>query len=298
MLNKDDEAIAYAITRMPATYGATKTACSQIVEILNLIKNEKMNLNNFKTLIDIGAGTGAATLAINEFFNLEKITCFEREEAMIKLGKTLLAASSYQGIKNTNWIKLDLNNLLEKEVEFNESADIVISSYMLNEFAEEKLLRIVEKMWKMTGKLLIIVDPGTPKDHKRLLKIKDCLSELGGNILAPCTCDKECGLPETDWCHFSCRIERTKLQKEAKMANVPYEDEKFTYLAVLKFNENIDFGNFSRIIRHPVIRNNMVEVKLCSKCGITNKIFTKKDKELYKIIRKSKVGDIINNDSI
>ena len=302
LLNQNDEAIAYAIARMPATYAATSTVCSQVFEIIER-KNSKAK-ENFKTLIDVGAGTGSATLSISEQLNLEKITCLEREAAMIDLGKTLLSESLNMIVKNASWKNIDISDYIHSDrsttkkddKENNETllkADIVISSYMLNEFAEENILKIVNVLWRMTNDVLIIVEPGTPNDYKRLMKVKDYLIENGGNVIAPCICEKKCNLPLNDWCNFTCRVERTKLQKEVKCGNVPFEDEKFMYLAVSKNDYNSEKDKIARIIRHPIIKSGMVEVKLCLNEQIINKTYTKKDKEIYKKIRKVKVGDII-----
>ena len=292
LLNQDNEAIAYAIARMPATYSATSVACMHTFEILNIINEEK-----YKTLIDVGAGTGAATLAISEHLDLENILCLEREEAMMSLGKVLLAESENPIVKNIKWEKFDINeyqfNDNQSSNEEKKNADIVITSYMLNEFDENKVLEVVDKLWIMTNKVLIIVEPGTPKDYKRIMKIKEYLVDKGGSIIAPCTTSGKCELPENDWCNFSCRVERTKLQKDVKLGDVPYEDEKFTYLAISKKSVNVEEENIARIIRHPIIKTNIVEVKLCQNGNIINKTYTKKDKEMYKRMRKAKVGTVL-----
>lgn len=298
LLNQDNEAIAYAIARMPATYSATSMACIHTFEILNRISEEKYN-----TLIDVGAGTGAASLAISEQVDLEGILCLEREDVMMSLGKILLAESENEVVKNAKWEKFDINDYQFDDKRLsggeNKNADIVITSYMLNEFNEDKVLEIVEKLWAMTNKVLIIVEPGTPKDYKRIMKIKEYLTIHGGMVIAPCTNCSKCDLPENDWCNFSCRVERTKMQKDAKLGDAPYEDEKFTYLAIAKFKEK-EKNNFEaqnadivRIIRHPIIKTNMVEVKLCQNGNIINKTYTKKDKEMYKKTRKARVGMIL-----
>ncbi len=296
LLNKEKEAIAYSIARMPATYGAVKVASMQMLELIKL--------DNIRSLIDVGAGTGAATLALvenlQECNNIEQITCLEREDAMIKIGKSLYTETTNDVLKKADWVKFDINQVIisqEKKDEIkknkeNLQADIVVTSYMLNEFADDKVLEVVDKLWEMTCKVLLIVDPGTPKDHKRLIMIKNYLAKKGGTIIAPCTCNTGCPLNENDWCHFVCRVERTKLQKQVKNGDVPYEDEKFTYLAVSK--EKIEsVKNLSRVIRHPITRSNMVEIKLCLNGEIVNKIYTKKDKELYKQAKKAKVGDLL-----
>ena len=56
LLTEQDEAISYAISRMPATYASVYSAVQHTIENYN---------ENLETLLDIGAGTGAATWAIN-----------------------------------------------------------------------------------------------------------------------------------------------------------------------------------------------------------------------------------------
>jgi len=293
LLNKSNEAIAYAIARMPATYVATMTAFKQILT-KNKLK-ENLNLNEFETVIDVGAGTGSATLAICEMFTPKKVICLEKEDVMIELGSKLLSESENKVVKNVDWKKFDIMDA--SKINFcQKKADVVVTSYMLNEFGDGDVLKVVDSLWQMTEKLLVIIDPGTPKDYERLIKIKEFLENNGGFIIAPCTTCEKCGLPETDWCNFSCRVERTKLQKDVKLGTVPYEDEKFTYLAVSKIKYDEKNEKIARIIRHPLIKSNMVEVKLCLEGKIYNKIYTKKDKEIYKLVRKAKVGDVINVD--
>ena len=81
LVTKKSEAIAYAIARMPATYCAVYTALSQT------LKKYKHNINS---VLDVGAGTGAATWAITNLIDVEQITCFEREAEMRKVGKQLM----------------------------------------------------------------------------------------------------------------------------------------------------------------------------------------------------------------
>ena len=37
-----------------------------------------------------------------------------------------------------------------------------------------------------------------------------------------------------DWCHFTCRVARSRLHKLLKGGEAPYEDEKFAFLAVAR----------------------------------------------------------------
>ena len=110
LLTEQDEAISYAISRMPATYSAVYSAVQHTLENYN---------EDLETLLDIGAGTGAATWAINELIQIKQAKCFEREDSMINIGKHLMNNTELDGIE---WKKY---NILQDEIE--EKADIVIT---------------------------------------------------------------------------------------------------------------------------------------------------------------------------
>ena len=88
LLSSEIDVVAYANARMPATYGAVHTAFSKVVEHLDEIQ--------LKTLVDIGAGTGAATWAVSDFIEFEKITCIEREKNMMDFGKNLMQSTKLE----------------------------------------------------------------------------------------------------------------------------------------------------------------------------------------------------------
>ena len=275
LLKNEDEAIAYAISRMPATYGAVYDALKNLLEIYN---------PTIKTMADIGAGTGSATIAVNELLDVDKIECFERENSMQKVGKMIF--ENYNNLsEKTNWNKLDICS-----DDITEQYDLVVTSYMLNEISDEQKYIIIEKLWKISNKILLIVEPGTMQGYKNIINAKKKLIDLGGNIIAPCR-NNECKLPKDDWCSFSCRVQRTKIHKELKDGNVPYEDEKYMYFAVSKEDFNRD--NRKRILRHPMIYSGFVKLKVCGEEEIDEITISKKDKEKFKIARKSKAGDLI-----
>lgn len=275
LLNKKEEAISYMISRMPATYCAIYTAIQKTME------NYEGKLN---TSIDIGAGTGSATWALNEIINLEQNTCLEREDVMLELGKQLMTNSS---IKAT-WKKFDI---LKDELQ--ENADIVITSYMINELPENERKQVIEKIWNITNKVLIIIEPGTPNGFKNILTARNLLIEKGANILAPCVHKGKCEIKEDDWCGFSARVARSGLHRLAKKGELSYEDEKFSYIAFSKDDTNI---KGERILRHPQIGKGFIKIKTCSQKGIEEKVITKKQGEIYKKLKKQNAGDLINND--
>ena len=83
LLSSEIDVIAYANARMPATYSAVYTAFEKSFKYINEYK--------LKSLLDVGAGTGAATWAISDFIDFEKITCLEKEKSMLAFGEKLMS---------------------------------------------------------------------------------------------------------------------------------------------------------------------------------------------------------------
>lgn len=275
LVSSDLDSQAYSVYRMPSTYEACYNVFNQISKIIPD--------TNFDTLLDVGSGTGASTLACIQNFSFNKVMCYERELSMINCAKTLL--SDYVKEFNINWEQKDL---LKSDLKDN--FDMIISSYVLNEFDDANRLATVKKLWNLTKKIFIVIEPGTTEGYRQIKQIRETLIKEGAYIVAPCTHSNECPLSKDDWCNFSCRVPRTKLMKQIKNAEVPYEDEKYCYMAFSKQQYEI---TGDRIIRHPYYRPKVVEMEICNKDGIKKIVITKKDKEYYREARNAQIGDII-----
>ena len=273
MLTNKDEALSYAISRMPSTYCAIYSTIQQALKNFN---------DPITTCLDVGAGTGAATWAIKQLIKVEKCTCLEREQVMIEIGKKLMQDAQ---LENVEWKKFDILN-----ESITETADLVITSYMINELPEQEKEKIIKKLWDATSKILIIIEPGTPAGFKNILNARELLIKNGAYIMAPCTHQYKCPISKDDWCSFYIRVDRSGLQRKAKKGELGYEDEKFSYIA---FSKNPIQQNGLRILRHPQINQGHVKVKVCTENGIVEKTYSKKDGEIYKKIRKFDAGDII-----
>ncbi len=276
LLTKDKEALVYSLMRMPATFGAVAAALGQICEVSDFVP---------RSLLDAGAGTGAGSWAANSFFNLDKITCLEREGAMENVGKAFMRESDEPALNSAEWIHTDLSENFGGKY----PSDLVIASYVLNEMSTEDRMKTVEKLWENTKQVLLIVEPGTPVGFKNIREIRDYLLEQGAYMMAPCPHSAHCHIKEYDWCHFTCRVQRGKLHRLVKAADVPYEDEKFSYVAFCRME--CQTSN-TRIMRHPVIEKGRVRLTLCTEDrGIIEETVTKKDGEQYKKAKKSACGD-------
>ena len=87
LLTKESEAAAYAAARMPATYAAAQAALEEALAASGM---------EIHSLVDCGAGTGAATWAAAGLLDLERIICLEREEAMRAVGSSAADARGSQ----------------------------------------------------------------------------------------------------------------------------------------------------------------------------------------------------------
>ena len=104
----------------------------------------------------------------------------------------------------------------------------------MNEMAKKDRQFVLDSFWNSTAKMLLIVEPGTPAGFSVLRDSREYLLSKGAHIVAPCPHESACRLAEDDWCHFTCRVQRSKIHKMLKDADVPYEDEKYSYMAFVK----------------------------------------------------------------
>ena len=287
-IQNDIEALAYAISRMPATYGAVHSA---IKYTLDEIDNQSID-----SVVDIGAGTGAAVWATDELIDLDSvdsIVCVEYDSHMRNLGKALMANAS-EPFKSAKWESLNIVDIGES-MPF--QADLIIASYIMNELDENIQLKIAEKLWCAAKKMLIFVETGTPDGYRLINKIRTKLLEQNAKIIAPCFHQNMCPVAEkeSNWCHFTCRVQRNRLHKLAKGGDAPYEDEKYTYLALAKSYKSCEnSANYGRILRHPQINKGHVRLDLCTKDGLKQAMYSKRDGDVYKSARKLNCGDKIN----
>lgn len=253
--------LAYLATRFPATYAAVQEVCKQLPKV--------------NTLLDLGAGPATATLALLDLFPQVTSTLVEKSPDAIALGKQLLEGHT--------WICQDM-----KEMKEFLAADLCILSYSLGEI--KPIGTFLERLWKGDIDTIAIIEPGTPAGYQTILEARDRFILLGAKILAPCPHAKQCPLKGNDWCHFTTRLERTKLHRLLKEGSLGYEDEKFSYLIVSKTKTH---PNGSRILRHPFKGSGFVRLNLCTQEGTNvEKIISRKDKDFYRKSRDAKWGDL------
>lgn len=157
ILNTKLQVLAYSIMRMPATYAANTKVLEYVFR--------KVNKEEVKNIIDIGAGVGTSAWAILQYINNPNILCIEKQKDMQELGMHIM--DGIEELKNVYWENLDIINSNIKR-----TADLVICSYAINEIPKEKRIDIVNKIIELSDNLAIIIEPGTPAGFENIKLIK------------------------------------------------------------------------------------------------------------------------------
>ncbi|BCG74325.1 methyltransferase type 11 [Mesorhizobium sp. 113-1-2] len=266
---------AYLATRLPATYAAVHAS----LDALNEARPEFAP----KTLLDVGAGPGTVLWATSALWpDLEQAVLLEASAAVRKVGETLAAdAITARTVWQAGDVTIDLAEL--------QPADLVTCAYVLDEIVPASLPKMVDRLWQLTTDTLLIVEPGTPAGWQRILAVRRQLVEAGAHLLAPCPHAAPCPLTPPDWCHFSRRVARSRLHRLAKDAEVPWEDEKFIYVAA---SRRPAASHAARVIAPPKSGSGKVLLKLCQEDGTaTEQLFTKRDGADFKLARRLDWGD-------
>ncbi len=215
------DATAYVLARLPATYAADLRAFVETAVIAPDFAP--------RSLLDAGAGPGGAGWAALEAWpGIAEATLLDSNRAFLEMAQTL-AAEAPAALRDAARIRGDLTR-----PDAWPAADLVVASYALAEIAPANLATTVAALWASTLGVLALVEPGTPDGWGRILAARDQLIAAGAEVLAPCPHAAACPLDAPDWCHFSRRLPRSRDHRLAKGAEVPFEDEKFIYLAVAR----------------------------------------------------------------
>jgi ribosomal protein RSM22 (predicted rRNA methylase) len=260
------DALAYVAVRMPATYAAIRASFDAIAEARPDFAP--------KTMLDIGAGPATALWAAAECWPaLDDALLVEPSAVLRACGEELAAEAQ---LPNMTWC---ITNVASDAID-GAPGDLVTLAYVLNELAPEVRKSALQRLWRLTGDTLVIVEPGTPAGWQRILTARRELIESGAHVIAPCPHTHECPLQAPDWCHFAKRVARSRLHRQAKGADVPWEDEKFSYVAV---SRNPAPATGARVIARPRKASGRVTLKLCRPDGSAgDQLFSRRDGDLFK----------------
>jgi len=266
-LGAAERTAAYLVTRMPATYAAALAALGEL--------RARLAGTTIESVMDVGAGTGAASLAARQCWgNAVSVTMVERDGAFIEAARQWLPDA-----------RVAADDLMR--VQSLPPHDLVVASYSVGELGRP----MAGLLWKAARVALVVVEPGTPRGYSLCLAIRDELLNAGAHIAAPCPAALECPLHAPDWCHFAARVERSSLHRRIKDAELGYEDEKFSYVALTREPAPLPRA---RVIGRPRHAPGLIELQTCTPAGARSEQVRKADREAYRMARRAAWGDALS----
>jgi ribosomal protein RSM22 (predicted rRNA methylase) len=254
---------AYMVTRMPATFAAAWQVLAEV--------RARLQAAPIASVLDVGAGTGAASLAARHWFPDAAITLLERDGAFAEAARECLPGASLRSEDAARLAAFPPH-------------DLVVAAYSLNELPPE----VAARLWSAARVALVAIEPGTPAGFARIREIRGQLLGRGARMIAPCPAETPCPLVSPDWCHFAARVERSSLHRRVKDAGLNYEDEKFSYVALAHQAVPLAAG---RIVRRPDHRPGLVALEICRAGGIGAERVSRGDRPAFRAARGAAWGD-------
>src|SRR5215469_14023088 len=186
---------AYAAYRMPATAAAAALALQQT----------RLSLPQWTpaTLLDFGAGTGSmAWAAAVQLPSITAMTLLEQSAEAMRLGHAILAATELPALRTARWRNWQLTGGEgPSDRSAGLAADLATASYVLGELTQPQQAALVGLALSAAPAVLLI-EPGTPAGHRRILAARGQLLAAGYLPAAPCPHEFHCPLQTAgDWCH-------------------------------------------------------------------------------------------------
>jgi ribosomal protein RSM22 (predicted rRNA methylase) len=269
---------AYLVTRMPATYAAARAV---LRETHRLLGDRKMS-----SVLDVGAGSGAAALAALEEYPEATLTLADRGRALLEAAK--------QWLPQARLLAEDVTRLLTIEAH-----DLVILAYSAGEIGVSSLARL----WQAARVAFVLIEPGTPRGFAFVRAVRSKLLAEGAHMIAPCPFAGICPMVDPNWCHFGARVERSSLHRRIKGGMLGYEDEKYSYVALAR--EPVELvaariiGRPRQIARRSPNQPKWIELETCTPDGLKTGRVTKRDRDRYRAARHADWGspwDMMNGD--
>lgn len=313
------DAAAYLTTRMPATYAAARFALGELAAAVPSLEPV--------SLLDVGAGTGAATWAAWDTWpSLERAELRDYSAPALAAAERLLRASGLA-------VETHLGDAARPtpthaapapERRPDESAtpgpatptstaseptaprpappapaldvdvDVALTAYVLSELTEAQRAAVVATLTARARDAVVIVEPGTPAGYRRILAVRDALLAAGWTLAGPCPHALACPVAsrEGDWCHAAVRLPRTREHRVAKGGELSYEDEKLAWVAAVRDPARHPVRHDARVLRHPATHPGHVRLELCTPSGErVERTVSKRDKAAFRAARKVEWGE-------
>ena len=267
---------AYLTARMPATFAAIRTALAWVRECAPGFEP--------RSVLDFGAGPGTASWAAIEVWpGITSVTMSDINPRFIESARMLAERSEHDALRRASFDDPGSESHQQRH-------DLVISGYVMSELQQPMAGSLVARLWNRCGGILLIVEPGTPTAFKRILTVRESLIAEDAMIAAPCPGNWACPMQRDEWCHFAVRLPRSRDHMRAKKAIVPYEDEKFSYVAAARARVSLAPA-YARIVTPVETNKSGARLRLCDAGRIAEVQVPRRDRAVYRTTARKKWGD-------
>lgn len=270
-----DAAMAYLMARLPATYAAVERSLAELMRASPDFAPA--------SILDLGCGPGTAGLAaLDAYPDAERLLGIDHNARFLALASRLAAAAGQDFRRDIQFQPGEIAGAFPAD-----PADLVLASYALVEIDEAVIPALTRRFWELTAGVLVLVEPGSRAGFARLRSARATLIAAGAQILAPCTHNGSCAMSDSDWCHFSVRLARSREHLAVKSAAVPYEDEKFSYLIAARQGAPAFDSRILAPVHHGKAGHRL---RLCSSAGVQDATIGAREPR-FKAARKWQWGD-------
>lgn len=283
------DASAYALTRLPATFAAARFAFEELSRAVPGLAP--------RTLLDVGAGTGAATAAAwSTWGSLDAATLEDYSAPALALAREVLAVTDLDVTTTLASIGRRRTSTTDAGADGDgPTADVAVAGYVLSEIDDAARRALVDRLTAGARDAVVVIEPGTPAGFRRVLEVRAELLRRGWRVAAPCPHEQACPVAarEGDWCHAAVRLPRTREHRAAKGGERGFEDEKFSWVAALAPTSGLTIARpAGRVLRHPETRPGHIRLELCAPDGEVEQVtVTKRDRDAFRAARKIEWGE-------
>ncbi|XP_052249185.1 methyltransferase-like protein 17, mitochondrial isoform X2 [Dreissena polymorpha] len=226
-------------------YLATRLAVN--FRVLHQIFHEMKKLDtNFapSAVLNVGSGVGSAIWAGNTIWgeSVLEYYCVDPSNAMNDMARELLAYDRKNPLKLA--VKgVNFRQFIPSDKHKQNKFPLVVSAYaLLEQTSRSKRLELVEDLWNLTDKYLVLVELGTKAGYHLIMEARDTVLQFGtydstkaGHVFAPCMHDEAC--PKLTYnllqCNFTVEYKALQLDVDRGQGSST-QSERYSYVVLKK----------------------------------------------------------------
>lgn len=277
VVKADDDALAYAAARMPATFAA-------MVHALGALGEAAVDVQPV-SLLDAGCGPGTAAIAaLDAFPGIETLALVDRSTVFLDLARNIVGPAAQS--RSVTFSSIDITSGRVAT-----AADLVTAGYLFAELRDDAVIGLARALWASAQQALVITEPGTPDGFRRIRAIREDLIGQGAHVAAPCTHHGACPMTEGAWCRVPIRVQRSRDHRVLKGGQLGYEDEPVAYLALTRAPPTRRPG--ARVVAEPVSTKAGLTLRTCGAEGLADFAIAARDRENFRKYKRLRWGAAI-----